>query len=86
VERVAAAFIDHLAVVLLQAIDAPLPIRGRGYWRMNSYLLQSEALRKEIYDQWHTWQQKKRHYNKCHVVRTIRGKDTTALHLRRNQP
>jgi hypothetical protein len=97
VEHVAAAFTDHLAVVLRLAIDAPLPIRGRGYWKMNSYLLQSEALGKGIHDQWHTWQQKKRHYNKCHMVGTIREKDattilhqrrdaTTALHQRWNQP
>jgi len=57
VERVAAAFTDNLAAVLRLAIEAPLPVRGRSYWRMNSSLLQSEAFGKEIDEQWHTWQQ-----------------------------
>ena len=65
VERVATAFTNHLAVVLRLVIDAPLPIRGRSYWRMNSSLLQSEALGKETDDQWHTCAQHKRHYNNC---------------------
>jgi len=54
VEHVAAAFTDNLAVVLWLAIDTPLPVRGSGYWRMSSSLLQSEAFRKEIDDKWHT--------------------------------
>jgi hypothetical protein len=63
VERLAAWFTDHLEVVLWMAIDAPLPLQGRSYWRMNYSLLQSEAFEKEIDDQWRTWQQHKLHYN-----------------------
>jgi endonuclease/exonuclease/phosphatase family metal-dependent hydrolase len=54
VERVAAWFTDHLEVVLRMAIDAPLSLRGRSYWRMNYSLLQIEAFEKEIDDQWRT--------------------------------
>lgn len=46
VERVAAAFTDHMAVILRLAIEVPLPVRGRSYWRMNSSLLRSEAFEK----------------------------------------
>ena len=39
VETAAAAFTDHLAVVLGVAVDTPLTLLGRGYWRMNVSLL-----------------------------------------------
>jgi hypothetical protein len=39
VETVAAAFTDHFSVVLRIAIDTPLTVRGRGYWRMILSLL-----------------------------------------------
>jgi hypothetical protein len=55
VERVAAAFTDHLAVILRLAIEAPLPVDGRSYWKMNSSLLQSQTLGKDIDDQWYIW-------------------------------
>jgi hypothetical protein len=62
VERVAAAFTDHMAVVLRLAIEIPLPVRGRSYWKMNSSLLRSEAFETEIDVQWAKWQQRKRFY------------------------
>jgi len=39
VETIATTFTDHFAVVLRLAIDEPLPMRGRGYWKMNVSLL-----------------------------------------------
>ena len=40
VETIATAFTDHFVVILRLAIDALLPLRGRGYWKMNVSLLQ----------------------------------------------
>ena len=38
-EAVAAAFADHMAIMLRLSIDIPCVMRGKGYWRMNvSYL------------------------------------------------
>ena len=58
VERVAAAFTDHMAVVLRLRVDVPLPVRGRSYWKMSSSLLRSETFDTEIGVQWAKWQTK----------------------------
>jgi hypothetical protein len=36
-------FTDHFAVVLKLVIDEPLPLRERGYWKMNVLLLREAA-------------------------------------------
>jgi len=40
VETLATSFTKHFAVVIRIAIDAPIPLWGRGYWQMNVSLLQ----------------------------------------------
>ena len=55
VEKVPAAFTDHLAVVIRLAIDTPLTLRGRGYWRMNLSLLSDTNFRSTIQTQWAKW-------------------------------
>jgi endonuclease/exonuclease/phosphatase family metal-dependent hydrolase len=43
IETLAVAFTDHNAVILRIAIDFPTQHRGRGYWKMNSHLLQEKT-------------------------------------------
>jgi hypothetical protein len=52
VETVATAFTDHFAVVLRLAIDAPLPLRGRGSWKINVSLLQDATFMSVVKKQW----------------------------------
>jgi len=51
-----------MAFVLRLTIDAPLPVRGRSYWKINSSLLKSETFDTEIGVQWAKWQKQKRFY------------------------
>jgi len=62
VETIATAFTDHFAVVIRLAIDAPLPLRGRGYWKMNISLLQDATFMSVVTTQWTRWQQQKGFY------------------------
>ena len=62
VETIATAFTDHFAVILRLAIDAPLPLTGRGYWKMNVSLLQDSTFMGVVETQWARWQQHKRFY------------------------
>ena len=58
----ATAFTDHLAVVPRLAIDIPLPLSGRGYWRMNVSFLNEKTFRGVLQKQWSRWQQHKKFY------------------------
>jgi len=62
VVTVATDFTDHLAVVLRQTIDIPLPLTGRGYWRTNVFYLHEKAFRDVLQKQWARWHQHKRFY------------------------
>jgi len=62
VETIATAFTYHFAVVLRLAIDAPLPLRGRSYWKMNLSLLQEATFMSVVKTQWTRWQQHKKFY------------------------
>jgi hypothetical protein len=42
IETVAAVFTDHHAVILRIAINTPLTMRGRGYWKMNVALMREK--------------------------------------------
>jgi len=47
VEPIAAAFTDHLAIVLRVSLSAPCTTRGKGYWRMNpTYLDDQQFIQK----------------------------------------
>jgi hypothetical protein len=43
IETLAATFTDHNAVIIRIAIDTPLQTRGRGYWKMNTQLVQNRT-------------------------------------------
>jgi hypothetical protein len=62
IETVAAAFTDHNAIILRIAIDTPLPTRGRGYWKMNTNLLQEKTFCEKREVEWENWKTKKKHY------------------------
>jgi len=62
VETVAAAFTDHLAVVLRLSTDVPIVQRGRGYWRMNVFYLEESTFQGNFPTQWEKWQQPKKYY------------------------
>ena len=59
-ETVAAAFTDHLTVVLRIAIDTPLTLRGRVYWRMNVSLLSEKNFKSILQKQWAKWKMHKK--------------------------
>jgi len=44
VETVAAAFTDHLSVVMRLSVDVPIVRRGKGFRKMNTSILSEEAL------------------------------------------
>ena len=56
-ETVAAAFTDHLAVLIRLKLTAPNMHRGRGRWRMNTTLLNDEPFRIKIRGAWNEWKQ-----------------------------
>jgi hypothetical protein len=53
VETVAAAFTDHLAVILRLSVDVPMMRWGRGLWKPNASLL--DTFREKIRQQWENW-------------------------------
>jgi endonuclease/exonuclease/phosphatase family metal-dependent hydrolase len=63
VETVAAVFTDHLAVILRLSVNVPMVRRGRGLWKLNATLLEEEAFREKIHQQWVTWTQQRRNYS-----------------------
>jgi hypothetical protein len=62
-ETVAPAFTDHLAVVLRLAVDIPLPVRGKSYWKINTSYLHETAFRDVIKVHWTRWQRHKKFYS-----------------------
>ena len=56
-ETIAAAFTDHLAVLIRLKLTAPNVHRGRGRWRMNTTLLNDGRFRLKIRDSWEEWKQ-----------------------------
>jgi len=62
VETIAAAFTDHLAVLLWINISTPIIHRGRGRWRMNTSFLNDMPFRLGIKDAWTEWTKSIRRY------------------------
>jgi endonuclease/exonuclease/phosphatase family metal-dependent hydrolase len=48
VETLVAAFTDHIAVFLRMALNMPVVCRGRGYWKMNTTLLQETPFQEKL--------------------------------------
>jgi len=45
VETVAVAFINHLSVVIRLYVDVPFVPRGKGLWKMSTFILSEEAFK-----------------------------------------
>jgi len=59
IETVAAAFTDHLAVVLRLTLDAPILRRGRGTWKLNSAPITENHIMEDLRQKW--TQRKRKH-------------------------
>jgi len=55
VETVAAAFTDHLSVVMRLSVDVPIVRRGKGFWKMNTVILSEEAFSERLRQKWAVW-------------------------------
>jgi exonuclease III len=62
IETLAVAFTDHNAVILRIALDLPIQHTGRGYWKMNSRLLQEKTFKNTLKTRWETWTKNKKHF------------------------
>ena len=54
VATVVAGFTDNLALVLQMASGDPIPTRGRGYWQMNTAVLQEVGFCQLLRGKWET--------------------------------
>jgi len=54
-ETIAAAFTDHLAVLIRVKFATPIIFRGRGRWYMNTSLLKDAPFRRKVRDVWNEW-------------------------------
>jgi len=59
---VAAAFTDHLAVLLRIDMDAPYIHIGKGVWRMKTSYLNVQPFRDKIKGSWEEWKTHMKHY------------------------
>ena len=62
VATVAAAFTDHLAVILRLSIEVPLARREKGYWRMNVSFLGESTFQNKLRTYWAKWQRQMNYY------------------------
>ena len=62
IATVAAAFTDHLAVVLRLSWSTLLPRRGRGTWKLNSDILTSDHVMEALQQHWIRWKQQQHRY------------------------
>ena len=61
VESIAAAFTDHLAVILRVSLSAPCTTRGKGYWRMNPTFLDDQHFLRTFKQHWDMWKKSTRY-------------------------
>jgi hypothetical protein len=59
---VVAAFTDHLAIILRMASSEPIPIRGRGQWRMNNAVLRDTGFQRLLKQKWGKWRNHRKYY------------------------
>ena len=54
-ETIAAAFTDHLAVLIRIKLATPMLLRGKGRWRMNTFLLKDTSFQRKCRNSWREW-------------------------------
>ena len=62
VETVAAAFTDHMAVVVRLGSETLFQKRGRGYWKLNVSLLRDEQILTVLTSKWKYWTRRQNQY------------------------
>ena len=62
-------FTDHRAVMFVIAFEVPLTLRGRGYWKTNTTLLQERTFQEKLRLQWERCVRQGTFYSDSHVVR-----------------
>jgi hypothetical protein len=60
--RLAAAFTDHLSVIMRFSVDVRIVRRGRGFWKMNTSIPREEAFKERLRQKWAVWRQQRRFY------------------------
>ena len=60
VETVAAAYINHLSVVLWVSVDVLIVRRGEGFRKKTTSILCEEAFKERLLQKWAVWKQQKR--------------------------
>jgi len=59
---VAAAFTDHVSVLLRIDMDTPIIHTGKGLWRMNTSYLNEQPFRDKVKGAWEKWKTHMKHY------------------------
>jgi hypothetical protein len=62
VETVAAAFTDHLSVVMRLSVDILIVRRGKGLWQTNASILSEEDFKRRLQQKWAVWRQQRKFY------------------------
>jgi len=63
VESIAAAFTDHLAVILRIPLSAPCTTRGKVYWRMKPTYLDDQFFLRTFKQHWDSWKESTCYYS-----------------------
>jgi exonuclease III len=61
-EAVAAAFTDHMTIIIRLSLDTPCAIRGKGYWRMNVLYMSEPHSQRRLQESWMMWRQHLKYY------------------------
>ena len=83
VEIVAAAFTDHLAVVLRLTVDIHILQRGRGIWKMNAAFIEENRCKEKLLEKWDLWKRQKRIFREATMWWGRYIKNPTVLYARR---
>jgi len=61
-EAVAAAFTDHMALIIRLLLDLPCVIREKGYWRMKVSYMSEPHFQLRLQESWETWRRHLKYY------------------------
>ena len=66
-------FTDHRAIIFRIALDVPLTLRGRGYWKTKTTLLRETTFQEKLRLQWARCVRQVTFYSDSHVVGGVRA-------------
>ena len=61
-ETVAAAFTDHISVVMRLSVDVPIVRLSKVLWKINTSIISDEAFKERLRKKWAVWRQQRRLY------------------------